>query len=95
MSESSEKAKLFLLIQGNYYLCERMIFQARENANVVGWKLTKMNDKLAHSPYCVIRQPSGRMTCECADFLMGRTSQSACKHIDACVDIFGPSLRGI
>ncbi len=96
MSEASEKPRLFILIQGKYYLCERIPFGG-ERQHTTGWKLTKMADKFGHSPYCVIKQPSGRFTCECADFTfvqnkVGGTQK--CKHIDACVDIFGPSLRG-
>jgi len=80
MSESSEKAQLYLLISGNYYLCERIPFEG-ERANTVGWKLTKMKDPLVHSPYCVIRQPSGRITCECGDFtFVGQRKQRDCKH---------------
>jgi len=95
MSESSEKAQLYLLISGKYYLVERIRFEG-ERAATRGWRLTHFDDKLNHSPYCVIRQPSGRLSCECAHFTFAAQEEAlqksreskqriepTCKHIDA------------
>ncbi len=82
MSES-EKAQLILLISGKYYNVER-VWREGERSTAKGWKLTRFDDPLNHSPYCVIQQPSGRITCECADFtFVGQREQRGCKHIDA------------
>jgi len=86
MSESSEKPQLFLLISGKYYLVEPIPFDAIAEAK--GWKLMPLDDKHSHGPYCVIRQPSGRITCECADFmLVGQREQRPCKHITKCEEV--------
>ncbi len=83
MRESSEKAQLYLLIGGIYYLVERIPFDG-EQTKATGWKLNKFDDRQGHGPYCVIRQPSGRITCECADFTFaGQREQRPCKHIKA------------
>jgi hypothetical protein len=82
MSESREKAQLYLLIHGQYYLVEKIRFDGETpRPNAKGWRLTKFDDKLNHSPYCVIRQPSGRITCECGNFVfVGQREQKVCKH---------------
>ena len=75
----NEAAHLFLLIQGKYYLVERIAF---EGVKSNGWRLTLLDDKEGHSPYCVIRQPSGRISCECADFtFVAQREQRPCKHV--------------
>lgn len=77
MAESRERAQLYLLIHGQYYLVEKIPFVGE----TPGWRLTKFDDKLNHSPYCVIRQPSGRITCECGNFVfVGQREQKMCKH---------------
>lgn len=90
MSESAEKAQLYILISGKYYHVERILFEVGERIqSATGWKLTHYLDEHKHGPYCVIRQPSGRITCECADFMLvkQRTSGEPCKHILACKQI--------
>lgn len=83
MSESSPPAQLFLLINGNYYRVERIPFEVQERESMAkGWKLRPLDDPHGHGPYSVIRQPSGRITCECADFtFVGQREQRPCKHI--------------
>ena len=83
MSESSEKAQLYLAIDDKYYLVER-VFPEGEKTACKGWKLIPFEDKYSVKSYSVIRQPSGRLTCQCGDFeFVKQKVGGTCKHIDA------------
>ena len=82
----NQPAQLYLLIGDQYYHVERLLIDSQVRAK--GWKLTHFDDKQGHGPYCVIRQPSGRITCECADasFVKSKTGGD-CKHAKSLIEI--------
>jgi hypothetical protein len=87
MSESPEKAQLYLLIGSKYYLVSRL--DVPKEVPKRGWRLTVMSDKgEGFDPYDVVREPSGRLTCTCPDWIVRRQGTGQfCKHETALISV--------
>lgn len=88
----TEKPMLYLQIEGHHYRVERVSVPA--NVATSAWRLTKDDGGKGFGPYLVMREPSGRLICECASFLVGerREERFMCKHLLSVVGVFGEKL---
>lgn len=85
---SEHAASLFLLIDDKYYRVERLY--SPESNEPRGWRLSVMSEDKGEDfgPYAIVRTPSGRLTCECPDWLVRhQKAGTPCKHQQALIAV--------